>query len=142
MFGGPSAYPKPPYCTYEGLSRYEQLLRHYEDVRESGIPHEKKNLPYYFVFDWELNWDRFEDAHVWIMDHWTLSFYIAAFYLVLVFFGRRWMQSRPPSDLKKRLIIWNLVNSAFSIICFFRLLPEVIDVVHRNSLYYTLCFGK
>ncbi|CAG0901766.1 unnamed protein product [Darwinula stevensoni] len=142
MFDDLSAYPKPPYRIYPRLSRYEQCMRYHEDVRKSGIPHNTENLPYYFIFDWELNGERAEYVQLWFMHNWTLSFVIAAVYLILVFLGRRWMRSRPPWNLTKALILWNVFISLGTIIGLTRAVPEVIRSLRGNSLYSSLCFGN
>ncbi|CAG0878922.1 unnamed protein product [Darwinula stevensoni] len=140
MFHDPSAYPKPSYPIFNG-SRYEQLTKNHEYLRQSGIPFERENLPYFFVFEWELAGEWAEDVQWWFMDYWTLSFVFVAVYLILVFWGRRWMASRPPYDLQKPLIAWNFSLSLFSILVVNRCLPEVYRSFRRDSLYQSMCLG-
>ncbi|CAG0878927.1 unnamed protein product [Darwinula stevensoni] len=124
MFHDPSAYPKPNYPIFNG-----------------GIPFKKENLPYFFVFEWELAGEWAEDAQWWFMDYWTLSFVFVALYLILVFWSRRWMASRPPYDLQKPLIAWNFFFSVFSILAVYRGIPEVYRSIRHDSLYYSMCLG-
>ncbi|CAG0880310.1 unnamed protein product [Darwinula stevensoni] len=131
---------KPPYPVYNNLSRYEQLKKYHEYAKH--IPTQKENLPYFFVFDWELDTDWAECVHMWLMDHWPLSFVFAALYLILVFWGRHWMRNRPAWEMKKSLIAWNLFLSVFSILGASRAIPEFYHSIRGNSLYYSMCLGN
>ena len=75
MICDPSTSHKPTYSVYNNLSRHEQLKKHHENAQHVQI--QKKNLPYSFVFDRELDANRAEDAHLWYTDHLTLSFVIS-----------------------------------------------------------------
>ncbi|CAG0896573.1 unnamed protein product [Darwinula stevensoni] len=141
MFPSPSTCVKPStYPTFNG-TRYQQLKQLHAYLDVCDIPFERENLPYSYVFEWELAGRQAEYAQRWFMDYWTVSFVFVALYLILVFWGRRWMASRPAYDLQKPLIAWNLFLSVFSIFSAYRAVPEIYRTVRDDSLYFSMCLG-
>ena len=55
-------------------------------------------------------------ASKWLSQCWTISFYIAAAYVVLVHWGRWMMKDRKKFVLRRELFLWNLGLSLFSVI--------------------------
>uniref|UniRef100_T1IU17 Elongation of very long chain fatty acids protein n=1 Tax=Strigamia maritima TaxID=126957 RepID=T1IU17_STRMM len=96
----------------------------------------KKPLIVDNVFNLDYN---FEDKHNWMKSHWRLSIIFTAIYLFLIFFGRRWMSTRPRLDLQKTLIAWNLMLATFSIAGTYHLLPEMISVWKTGGFHHTVC---
>lgn len=72
---------------------------------------------------------------------WTVSLYASAIYLVLVFQGRRWMQSRKPYELRKPLVLWNIGLAVFSILGTASVLPSVLKSLFTYGIDYTVCFS-
>ena len=141
MFPSRSTCVRPSgYLVFNG-TRYEQLQQLHVFLDGCDIPFERENLPYSFVFEWELAGRQAEIAQRWFMDYWTVSYVFVALYLILVFWGRRWMASRPAYDLQMPLIAWNFFLSVFSIFTAYRGVPEVYRSVRHDSLYYSMCLG-
>lgn len=72
---------------------------------------------------------------------WTVSLYASAIYLVLVFQGRRWMQTRKPYNLRKPLVLWNIGLAVFSVLGTAAVSPSVLNSLFSYGINYTVCFS-
>lgn len=69
----------------------------------------------------------------------SFSVLLSAVYLILVFTGQRWMQSRPRFNLRIPLFLWSFVLALFSIAGAVHTLPELYNGLVDNGWTYTLC---
>uniref|UniRef100_A0A023FB42 Elongation of very long chain fatty acids protein n=1 Tax=Triatoma infestans TaxID=30076 RepID=A0A023FB42_TRIIF len=95
-----------------------------------------RNYSYFFNFEEEFI---HQDTRVWMTKNWTISFYFCALYMVLIFGGQYYMQSRPRFNLKGVLCIWNSLLAAFSIMGACRTAPELFHVLKNYGLYHSIC---
>ncbi|XP_076361903.1 very long chain fatty acid elongase 6-like isoform X1 [Tachypleus tridentatus] len=97
------------------------------------------NLPNYsYIFNFERNFDQREQRN-WMIKNWYQAFYFVGVYMVLVFGGQVYMQSRPRYDLRRILAAWNVFLAVFSIIGAMRTLPEMIHVLRKYGFQYSVC---
>uniref|UniRef100_T1J204 Elongation of very long chain fatty acids protein n=1 Tax=Strigamia maritima TaxID=126957 RepID=T1J204_STRMM len=62
-----------------------------------------------------------------------VTFLYLAIYLLLIYFGQRWMQTR------RALVVWNWSLALFSIFVVYRSLPEIIYEWQTYGFEYTVC---
>lgn len=75
------------------------------------------------------------------MQYWTVSVYASVLYLILVFWGRRWMEGRKPYDLRRPLLLWNVGLAAFSIVGTVCVVPSLLWNLYNFGVDYTVCFS-
>ena len=75
----------------------------------------------------------------WINQYWTLSLWVSAVYVILVFAGSRFMNSRPPYGLRSVMTVWSAVNAVFSTMGTIRMTPELIFVIQHYGWEYSIC---
>ena len=80
-----------------------------------------------------------EAARQWTDSIKTVSFWLSAVYVILVFAGQRWMHSRSPFNLRIPLFLWSGVLSLFSIIGTFYTVPELYSAIIGYGWTYTVC---
>lgn len=78
---------------------------------------------------------------VFTEETWTMSLYATAIYLLLVFQGRKWMQSRKPYDLRKPMILWNIGLAVFSVLGTAAVAPSLLRTVFTYGVDYAVCFS-
>uniref|UniRef100_T1J203 Elongation of very long chain fatty acids protein n=1 Tax=Strigamia maritima TaxID=126957 RepID=T1J203_STRMM len=93
------------------------------------------------IFSFENNFD-FNGNLIWIQTYWKLSFLSVAIYLLLIYFGQRWMKSRCAFELRTALVVWNLSLAVFSIAGSCRILPQMLAYVHNDGFENTVCDGS
>ncbi|XP_076361196.1 very long chain fatty acid elongase 6-like isoform X2 [Tachypleus tridentatus] len=97
------------------------------------------NTPNYaYVFNFEQDFDQRENRD-WMINNWYQAFYFVGAYMVFVFGGQAYMQSRPRYELRRVLAAWNVFLAAFSIIGTVRTLPEMIHVLREYGLQHSVC---
>ncbi|CAN0169775.1 unnamed protein product [Ectocarpus sp. 12 AP-2014] len=118
------------------------------------LPHGGKfnywNEPYAEVYDWypwlrrfytqrEINYDCKE---AW---HWTrenspwLPILVCMGYLAFCYVGPKVMANRKPFDLRRPLIAWNFMLSAFSFVGMMRTVPHLVQILYVYGFKYTIC---
>lgn len=60
-------------------------------------------------------------------------------YLLLVFYGKKWMKDKPAYDLRTLLALWNSALAAFSITGFLILAPPVFEQVRDRGYLKAVC---
>jgi len=80
-----------------------------------------------------------EAVRQWTDSTKTVTFWLSAAYVILVFAGKKWMHSRSPFDLRIPLFVWSAILSIFSIIGTFRTLPELYNAITDYGWTYTVC---
>uniref|UniRef100_T1J202 Elongation of very long chain fatty acids protein n=1 Tax=Strigamia maritima TaxID=126957 RepID=T1J202_STRMM len=78
----------------------------------------------------------------WLKAYWQISIFFAVIYVILIFFGQRYMQSRTAFDLRKPLVVWNLSLALFSIVGTCRFIPEAVHVWSKFGFQFTVCNGS
>lgn len=91
------------------------------------------------LFDFERNFDILYWRNAF-REHWIISVYLSAIYLVLVFGGVFLMKHRKPFKLNGLLTAWNVGLSTMSILAFYRSVPEVMNnLLGENGMYHSVC---
>jgi elongation of very long chain fatty acids protein 6 len=72
----------------------------------------------------------------WMEKNWSISLYICAVYILLIFLGQNWMKDRKAYDLKRPLALWNLFMALFSVFGFLRCMPELLHVLNGNNGFH------
>lgn len=75
----------------------------------------------------------------WVSQHWMLSVYTSAVYVLLVHAGKWWMNDKPPWSLRTPLVMWNTGLAVFSSLGMLTLLPATIAALWDNGLTYSVC---
>ena len=75
-----------------------------------------------------------ESSLKWMDKYWTVSLYIAVFYVVLVLAGRYWMRDRPAYGFRRALLAWNVGLAVFSTISAVTIFPSQLDIMLREGV--------
>lgn len=108
----------------------------------SGTPmNNTGKLPYFPMFLRIIEDEYFDPDKVqtWFHRYWHYSVYIAAIYLVLIYYGHRYMQSRKAFDLRTPLIIWSALLAVFSIFGAWRHIFGFVHLAKTHGFKGTLC---
>ncbi|CAM9233741.1 unnamed protein product [Scytosiphon promiscuus] len=108
------------------------------------------NEPYAEFYDW-YPWARkfytqyeidHDALHAWLwlrkVSPWFPILTCAA-YLLFCYAGPKVMASRKPFDLRRPLIAWNFLLSAFSFIGMMRTVPHLFQILYVYGFKYTIC---
>ncbi|KAK3931768.1 Elongation of very long chain fatty acids protein 6 [Frankliniella fusca] len=93
---------------------------------------------YSYVFNFEEEFVH-QDTRVWMSKNWTYGFYYVGIYMVLIFGGQWYMQSRPRFQLAGVLSVWNTALALFSICGATRTAPELFHVLRNYGPYHSIC---
>ncbi|KAL1131774.1 hypothetical protein AAG570_011387 [Ranatra chinensis] len=93
---------------------------------------------YSYIFNFEEKFEH-KDTRAWMTKNWTISFYFCGLYMILIFGGQHYMQSRPRFQLKGVLSVWNTLLATFSIMGAFRTAPELFHVLKNYGIYHSIC---
>ncbi|KAI1714522.1 GNS1/SUR4 family domain-containing protein [Ditylenchus destructor] len=75
----------------------------------------------------------------WMQDYWQHSVTISIAYVVLIYAGQKYMESKKPFALDSALFWWNMLLAVFSLSGMVRMAPEMFWSVNSNSLVYSIC---
>ncbi|KAK6620939.1 hypothetical protein RUM43_011238 [Polyplax serrata] len=96
-------------------------------------------LPNYsYVFNFEQEFTHYETRR-WMLENWTYGFYYVGVYMILIFGGQHYMQSRPKYNLRGVLSLWNTLLAGFSIMGACRTAPELLHTLRNYGLYHSVC---
>lgn len=99
-------------------------------------------LPNYsYIFNFEQEFAHHE-THRWMRENWTYGFYYVGLYMILIFGGQYYMQSRPKYELRGVLSLWNTLLAGFSIMGACRTAPELLHVLKNYGLYHSVCVPR
>ncbi|EEB20089.1 conserved hypothetical protein [Pediculus humanus corporis] len=94
-------------------------------------------LPNYsYVFNFEQEFAHYETRR-WMRENWTYGFYYVGVYMILIFGGQHYMQSRPKYNLRGVLSLWNTLLAGFSIMGACRTAPELLHTLKNYGLYHS-----
>ena len=74
-----------------------------------------------------------------VENYWISSMAISVIYLIAIFTGRRYMESRPKYEFRIPLLVWNLLLAVFSIMGAIRVWPEFIYTLTNHGFVYSVC---
>ncbi|CAG7821608.1 unnamed protein product [Allacma fusca] len=78
----------------------------------------------------------------WFREYRIIMYATIGIYLLSVYFGQKWMKTRPAFKLAVPLFLWNLGLAFFSIICTLRGMPEFLFLLKKpHGLYLATCVG-
>jgi len=80
-----------------------------------------------------------EAARQWTDSIKTVTLWLSAAYIILVFAGQRWMHNRSPFNLRIPLFLWSAILSLFSIVGTFRTFPDLYNGIIDFGWTYTVC---
>ena len=116
----------------------------YIDIDKSSNPNTKH--VYSHMFDFEYRFESKDFVHGWarwlqqVEATWLFSSYtISLLYIILVFGGKLFMQSRAKFDLRLPLIVWNLFLALFSIAGTIRTWPDFVYSLRNHGFVYSVC---
>ena len=78
-------------------------------------------------------------ARKWFDDTLYICFICGLTYLAFIFFGRKWMSSRPPFNYKRALFLWNVGLAVFSFYGAVSVFPQLVHGVIRHGFNHTTC---
>lgn len=93
---------------------------------------------YSIIFAFERNFDK-SIKREWMIQHWHQAFYYIGLYMLVIFGGQAYMQSRPRFELRRILAAWNVFLAAFSIFGLCRTLPELAHVLTEFGFTHSVC---
>ena len=93
---------------------------------------------YSYVFKFEEDFDT-PGKRQWMRENWQTAFYYVGFYMIIIYAGQIYMQSRQRFELKHPLFIWNMFLATFSIWGAMRTLPELLYVLKEHGFHYSVC---
>ncbi|CAF2187322.1 unnamed protein product [Rotaria magnacalcarata] len=96
----------------------------------------------YYVFDFERYSDRIgtlHDLRKFMIQRWHNSFFYAITYLLLIYAGQIYMKNKPRFELRYWLAAWSGLLALFSIFGAIRVLPELVYVIYRHGIKYSIC---
>jgi len=93
---------------------------------------------YTYVFRFEKEFE-YQEPYAWMRENWTVCFYYIGAYMILVFGGQHFMQSRPRFELRGLLVFWNFLLALFSIMGTCRTLPEMVHTLWNYGFYHSVC---
>ncbi len=97
------------------------------------------NYTYTFNFESEF---QYAEKHEWMVKNWKTCFYYVGIYMILIFSGKHYMQSRPRFVLRTPLVLWNVFLAGFSIFGASRTLPELLHVVTTYGFQHSVCVPR
>ncbi|XP_077999747.1 very long chain fatty acid elongase 6-like [Glandiceps talaboti] len=92
----------------------------------------------YRLFEFERGFNYAEKV-AWFEKNWTHAFLYGAIYILFVFFGQPYMESRPKYNLRAALALWSLSLSVFSMMGAIRLWQEFIYFVAKYGWKASIC---
>lgn len=126
------------------LSKNE-FIRQYFDLSQLRITSEVEDphgLKHSFVFGFEqkfLDKTYARNIYRWMNQWWWLSIVYSIIYVILIYYGRSLMASRPRYELRLPLIFWNLGLAIFSLCGMTRCVPEMFYSLNKYGLEHTIC---
>ena len=75
----------------------------------------------------------------WMQSHWHWSFYYCTIYLLLIFFGQKYMKDKKSYNLRTALCCWSASLSLFSIYASYRVLPIAYNMVYLGGIRHAVC---
>lgn len=137
----------------------------HSSVHSHDVPSSMDTMPLsFYVFDFERYTDQMDtlrDLRTFMIQRWHNSFFYALAYLFLIYSkskknnilidrisltlfysflaGQIVMKNKPRFELRLWLAAWNTLLALFSIFGAMRVLPELIYVIYRHGMKYSIC---
>ncbi|GMR49336.1 hypothetical protein PMAYCL1PPCAC_19531, partial [Pristionchus mayeri] len=89
-----------------------------------------------------LPFERFDGVQWWtwfLQNYWQHTITVSVAYFLLIKCIQWAMSDRPPFDLRRPLVIWNLSLALFSIVGFARFGEDFFESLFNRGVYTTLC---
>ncbi|XP_047487575.1 elongation of very long chain fatty acids protein 6-like isoform X4 [Penaeus chinensis] len=100
---------------------------------------ESVTMPNYsYVFKFEEDFDTLEKRR-WMRENWMMCFYYIGAYMIVIYGGQLYMQTRPRFELRIPLFMWNVFLAVFSIWGAYRSAPELLYVLNNHGFHYSVC---
>ncbi|CAL4144704.1 unnamed protein product [Meganyctiphanes norvegica] len=96
------------------------------------------NFTYGYTFDFENQFDPRRATGWWRHYWWTGLIFIAA-YVFFIHYGQRVMRDRPRYELRKVLVVWNIILAIFSTMGALRMTPEMIHMLQNFGFSFSVC---
>jgi len=103
---------------------------------------ETSNQVYKHILGFEKSLGNFENIRSWqgwMQLNWMLSIKISLAYIILVFLGKHYMQSRQKYELRTALVIWNIMLAIFSLAGTIRVWPDFLHVMQNEGIIHSIC---
>lgn len=112
-------------------AKMNQGYRHDNSDKMPGLPAWLENL--------EKSWFDEQKMDALFDQYWHYCIYLAIFYLIFIYFFKKYMDTRPAFDLRVPLIIWSAALSIFSIIGAYRFVFGFSVLWKTHGFKGTLC---
>ena len=93
---------------------------------------------YSYVFKFENDFDT-PAQREWMRENWQMCFYYVGAYMITIYAGQIYMQTRQRYELKTPLFLWNIFLASFSVWGASRTLPELFYVLNKHGFHYSVC---
>ena len=91
-----------------------------------------------YWFEFEASFDP-QPHFQWFRQNWTLSLWVSALYVMLVFGAKRYMRDRKKFDLRKPLVVWSSILAVFSILGTLGTAPDLLYQLQHRSIQSSVC---
>ncbi|XP_071538010.1 very long chain fatty acid elongase 6-like isoform X2 [Panulirus ornatus] len=100
---------------------------------------ESVTMPNYsYVFKFEEDFDTLEKRR-WMKENWMMCFYYIGAYMIVIYGGQLYMQTRSRFELRLPLFMWNVFLAMFSVWGAYRSAPELLYVLNKYGFRYSVC---
>lgn len=99
------------------------------------------NLTHVSAFWWENVVD-YNKVHKWYQSNWQLSIYLSIVYVILLYIGQKYMESRERFDLRTPLILWNVFLAVFSFFGTIRVWQTMYSIYSIYGFKGTVCASE
>ena len=90
------------------------------------------------MFSFEASFNK-EYGRRFVDDMKHVSVICSVVYVILLYYGRRYMLSREPFVLRGPLIVWNVILTVFSLFGAMRTLPELLHSLYHHGWAHSIC---
>ena len=96
-------------------------------------------VPFLAPVESRFDWTK---VRPWLTDYGYISICVSAVYLVLVFLGSGWMETRPAFHLRRPLVMWNTGLAVFSMLGFLTVFPPLAENVSERGFVSSVCASR
>lgn len=114
------------------------LFRTFLELSAECKLHNMAEVNYSVVFSFEKNFDE-PSFHSWMLANWSLSFWYAGAYIVLIFGSKYYMNKRPRFEIRALLALWSSILGVFSVFGAARTIPEFVHVLQNFGFEHSMC---
>jgi len=107
---------------------------------QNGSYTTRYNLTYSITFPFETTFNTQFYVNWMTVNHWVCNIFIAA-YLLFIWGMTNYMKNRQKFDLRRLLVVWNIILAVFSIGGALRTLPEMVFLLSNHGFNFCVCMS-